>query len=150
MENTIGSNNNNNNKNEINNNVITDNDTAKKVELKRLIKRILIIAPVNTLENWQNEYNKWIPQDLDKVVTITVISSNTDVVGNLIINDRLIKMKRWYDDGGILIIGYELFSKMTLRNKSTDAFNLEENLYFEYLADPGNLILSIIFNHFFF
>jgi SNF2 family DNA or RNA helicase len=136
MENNRSNSNNNINNNIDNNNEINNYNIKDKVEFpKRLIKRILIIAPVNTLENWQNEYNKWIPSELIGVVNVSIISSNNDVVGN-VRSDRLFKIKKWYNDGGILIIGYELFSKMTLGNKF-DVAILEDNAYTEYLTNPG-------------
>lgn len=67
-----------------------------------LIRRALIIAPVNTIFNWNEEFIKWTPPALLSRIRVTVVHSEEGF------DRRVQKLKVWYDMGGVCIIGYEL------------------------------------------
>lgn len=75
--------------------------------LKQLFHKILVLAPVNTLKNWQDEYIRWTPSELRSHTNVRLLSSGTSGV------DRMKLLRSWNNEGGVLILGYELFRIMT-------------------------------------
>ena len=64
------------------------------------IKHVLVLAPVNTLKNWEEEFYKWLNDDLEDDVEVHEVSGEKDNWGR---TDRL---KYWRKNGGALIMGY--------------------------------------------
>ncbi len=64
-------------------------------------RHILIIVPINTLQNWVNEFKHWLPAEPFKVHLLSdglkTITARANVINN------------WNENGGVLMIGYELF-----------------------------------------
>lgn len=72
---------------------------------RKCVQCILVLAPVNTLENWKNEYRKWTPDSLKPLIKDKVYNiASSDKV-----NDRYYKVHKWYTSGGVLIMGHEMF-----------------------------------------
>eukprot|EP01135_Chromosphaera_perkinsii_P002356 Nk52_evm10s222 gene=Nk52_evmTU10s222 len=67
-------------------------------------KTVLICAPVNTLVNWESEFEKWLSDDAPRVFSIT------DKVSGM--RERTQLVDQWLQGGGVLIIGYEMFGKV--------------------------------------
>lgn len=71
-------------------------------------KQILCVVPVNTLHNWENEFNKWLP------------TLNSQLY---VFNDKLKMDQRsslilcWKEKNGILIIGYEQYRCLSNNEK---------------------------------
>ena len=65
----------------------------------------LICAPVNTLLNWEAEFKKWLKKDCMRLFCIT------DKVK--LFKERASIVKKWLKKGGVMIIGYEMFSKLS-------------------------------------
>jgi len=68
-------------------------------------RRVVILVPVNTLENWVDEFKKWAPPP--------------DNVALWPINDQIKSWKarhatimKWRKEGGVLLMGYEMFRMM--------------------------------------
>ena len=76
------------------------------VPVKPLFHKILILAPVNTLKNWEDEYRNWTPEELQGHTNVKLISAVTPTV------NRLKILRTWHADGGVLIMGYEMFRLM--------------------------------------
>jgi transcriptional regulator ATRX len=76
---------------------LADKNSGK--DAKRLIHRILVVVPANTLVNWQNEFIKWINQLQMPKIRINVLN---DVTGTAAYRDSIIKDK-WFNRGGILL-----------------------------------------------
>lgn len=93
---------------------------------RKLIHCILIVAPVNTLQNWLKEYKRWVPADLHSQLRIRSLIDFSA-------NSRLNVIRKWHENGGILIIGYEMFRTLT-----TSATNHLADFQ-KYLQDPGEL-----------
>ncbi|KAI4871614.1 hypothetical protein NFI96_013391, partial [Prochilodus magdalenae] len=83
---------------------------------------VLAIVPVNTLQNWLAEFNMWlppseaVPQDTDPAY----IMPRTFKVH--ILNDehkttstRAKVVEDWYRDGGVLLMGYEMYRLLSLK-----------------------------------
>jgi transcriptional regulator ATRX len=69
-----------------------------------LIYQVLIICPVNVLENWEVEFNKWAPRDC----SIHCYKIET----NMKKDSRLVVLKAWQRRGGICILGKEMFCSL--------------------------------------
>jgi SNF2 family DNA or RNA helicase len=76
-------------------------------ESPRLINRVLVIAPVNVLVNWQNELAKWVDDRAVPKVRTYVLN---DMTGNASSRDKEIK-KTWVSKGGILFASGETLRK---------------------------------------
>lgn len=81
-------------------------DGAK--QSKRLFHTVLVVAPKNTLQNWMNEFDKWTPPDLRKIVRVTNLDSSVTAV-----SERVKKLQHWQEFGGVMIISYDMFRAMT-------------------------------------
>ena len=87
---------------------------------QRIVKRILLLAPVNTLANWKAEFKKWIAKN--KLPTFPLYDFNSVTVSG-----RSSFIENWYSNGGVLYCSYVTFARM---------FNTE-NIYKTYLQSPG-------------
>ncbi|XP_049291487.1 uncharacterized protein LOC125768198 [Anopheles funestus] len=101
-------------------------------------KTILIIMPINTLQNWLNEFNTWLPEDVEN----SSLRNHGDVRARNfrihILNDSHKTLKarskvvlEWAKNGGVLLIGYEMYrllsqKKMTKKKKKKKGAILEE------------------------
>ncbi|KAL6738367.1 hypothetical protein Aduo_011922 [Ancylostoma duodenale] len=72
-------------------------------------KKILIIVPVNTIQNWYNEFEKWMPRYTDT----GEVARHFDVflLGDSVktFDQRVNMIEDWSRRGGVLLIGYEMF-----------------------------------------
>ncbi len=87
------------------------------------------------MDNWLAEWNKWIPQDIrDNTKHAFCLDSK------LTAPDRLDVLQQWHRDGGIAIMGYEVFrSHLQARNGNDPSPMSTLNLDFakRYLLNPG-------------
>ena len=92
------------------------------------VNRVMVICPVNTVKNWQDEYEKWLTGDLE--LDVYEMSREKDNWG------RADRINQWFREGGVLIIGYEMFRNLVneknkkFKKKQTEIFN-------RCLLDPG-------------
>ena len=86
------------------------------IPIKKLFHKILILAPVNTVQNWFDEYNRWTPAELKSYTKVRLLTSAIKIV------DRMRVLRAWSTEGGILILGYELFR--TLTGNSDDSVSI--------------------------
>ena len=64
-------------------------------------RTVLVIVPTNTILNWVNEFEVWIPES--ERLNVVEISQEKDE------KQRSKTMSKWYQTGGVLIIGYQMF-----------------------------------------
>ncbi|XP_067934570.1 helicase ARIP4-like isoform X2 [Watersipora subatra] len=85
-------------------------------------RRVLIIVPINTLQNWINEFDMWLPDvdNLPQGISKEEITPRTFKL--LIINDthktvgsRAKVIGSWTREGGVLLMGYEMFRLLASR-----------------------------------
>ena len=78
--------------------------------------RTLILSPPGLVENWWDEFHKWIPQkdddpnQLDLAATGQILKADSTVA----MSERLRTINEWYTDGGVLLMGYATFRKKCL------------------------------------
>lgn len=120
--------------------------------LKRIINTVLIIAPVSTLQNWRLEYDKWVkeigkcsdlrwaPSKLKSILNVRVLEAQGAEEQPKkkadLINRRINMLASWQREGGVLVIGYELFGGLVAlesEKPQSDAVRLARS----YLLDPG-------------
>ncbi|XP_065212538.1 uncharacterized protein LOC135840116 [Planococcus citri] len=104
-------------------------------------KSVLCIMPINTLQNWVAEFNMWLPTDpessplkeqgeiLTRQFPIFVLNDNQKTL-----SARAKVIQNWNEEGGVLLIGYELYRQLSLkkppksRNRSKRKTEAEEDL----------------------
>ncbi|KAH8291318.1 hypothetical protein KR054_010563 [Drosophila jambulina] len=114
-------------------------------------RTVLCVMPINTLQNWLSEFNMWIPR---YSADGNVRARNFDIY---VLNDqqktltaRAKVILNWVHEGGVLLIGYELFRLLALKLVKTrkrkgsvirpdgmDSSSDLMNLVFEALVKPG-------------
>ncbi|KAH8261185.1 hypothetical protein KR044_004748, partial [Drosophila immigrans] len=114
-------------------------------------KTVLCVMPINTLQNWLSEFNMWIPRHSEDH---NIRPRNFDI---FVLNDqqknltaRAKVILNWVHNGGVLLIGYELFRLLALKlvttrkkkgkNANHDAHDTSKdlmNMAFEALVKPG-------------
>ena len=94
-------------------------------------KRVLCIVPINTIQNWMSEFNNWLPEDGQQKLDNDTIINYKRPFKVYLINDlaKTIKQRTdiildWKANGGVLLIGYEMFRtlvclKQNLNQKKT-------------------------------
>ncbi|CAJ0940778.1 unnamed protein product [Ranitomeya imitator] len=92
----------------------------------------LVVCPLNTVLNWTNEFEKW--QDGlndDEALEVCELATIKRP------QERGYMLQRWHDNGGVLIIGYEMYRNLT-QGRNVKSKKLKE-LYQKTLVDPGNI-----------
>ncbi|XP_071500793.1 uncharacterized protein [Diadema antillarum] len=111
--------------------VITYLHTVMNCE-KLGIKTCLVVAPLNTVLNWQDEFQKWLGEmdDCMEVYEMSTVKNNWA---------RADLLNRWFNDGGVMIMGYSMYRNLSLlthvRNKKQKA------TFRKTLVEPGPQIV---------
>lgn len=72
--------------------------------------RTLILCPPTLIDNWEDEFLRWAPHPIqDNLGHLRKANSSNQ-------NERRNEITSWYDDGGVLLIGYETFRNLVLRH----------------------------------
>lgn len=87
-------------------------------------KTVLVIMPINTLQNWLHEFNMWLPlpEDVDK----SPLKKDGEVrprhFNIFVLNDsqktltaRAKTVLDWSSQGGVLMMGYEMYRLLSLK-----------------------------------
>ncbi|XP_052089587.1 transcriptional regulator ATRX-like isoform X3 [Mytilus californianus] len=88
----------------------------------------LIVCPLNTVLNWQHEVKMWLEKN--------EVQLEVHELASVKVNESRAKMlEEWHEDGGIMIIGYEMFRNLSqgsnCKNKRIKAS------FRKTLVDPG-------------
>lgn len=102
-------------------------------------KTILIIMPINTLQNWMSEFNMWLPESDENCPLKIHGEVRTRNFKLHVLNDSHKTLKarakvvlEWASGGGVLLIGYEMYRLLSLKKmtkkkkKKTDNIDDEE------------------------
>ncbi|ORZ15099.1 SNF2 family N-terminal domain-domain-containing protein [Absidia repens] len=93
--------------------------------------KVLIIAPLITLANWLNEFDKWLPPDI--ISNISHIFNSAELAG--VQEDRRVQyIRKWYNDGGIMLMSYDQFRSLLTSVRQAD--------YEDMLLKPSLVILD--------
>lgn len=86
------------------------------------VDRVLVVCPLSTVLNWVNEFNVWLPKDTDVEVYELASVKGKDK------DYRVYTLKSWFEGGGVLIIGYDMYRNLTnetnkrIKGKARDVF----------------------------
>lgn len=94
------------------------------------IKHTLILAPVNTLKNWEDEFYKWLDKDLEDDIEVYEISGEKDNWG------RCDRLDYWRRKGGAMILGYDMYRNLT-NDKAKKFKKKQKEVFLKTLVDPG-------------
>ena len=72
------------------------------------MNRVLVVCPLSTVLNWDNEFRIWLPGDLALDVY--------ELTGAKTVESRCYTLSHWFENGGVLIIGYEMYRTLTNEN----------------------------------
>ncbi|CDQ58794.1 unnamed protein product [Oncorhynchus mykiss] len=90
----------------------------------------LVVCPLNTILNWVNEFDKWqVNMGADKVKVVTELATLKRP------QERYIALQKWQKDGGVMIMGYEMYRNLTLGLKVTH--RQFKKTFNSTLVDPG-------------
>lgn len=110
--------------------VITLVHTLLKNSEKTGVTRVLVVCPLSTVLNWVNEFNIWL-KDVEGREDIYVYEINK-LKQNV---DRANKLMEWHNDGGIMILSYDMFRNLT-NDGNRFRKKIKESLQTS-LIDPG-------------
>jgi transcriptional regulator ATRX len=75
------------------------------------LRRMLVLGPVNTLQNWKAELSRWIPEDgrLPGNRRMAVYILDEAGRSNQL---RCNALQKWFKDGGVMCLGYEMYRNL--------------------------------------
>lgn len=99
--------------------------------IKDSIRCVLIIVPLNVIQNWANEFEKW----FDECGITKEIEVYKDFYNDKTSDARKATLKRWKQSGGILLCTNSLFNNCLKKSKNTKQSCISKIK--EYLLNPG-------------
>jgi transcriptional regulator ATRX len=97
--------------------------------------KFLVLAPVNVIRNWEDEFDKWMP-DSDSGLAPPLF---TMLEAGALHADRADYLDEWNENGGIMLMGYEQFRNLST-GKGLRKGKKHEDIARRYrasLLDPG-------------
>ncbi|KAI5300305.1 tRNA-splicing endonuclease subunit sen54, partial [Ascosphaera pollenicola] len=76
--------------------------------------RSLVLCPSSLIENWFEECLMWIPHDAE---TQRLVGQVRKITSLLTPFERISTIQRWYSDGGILLLSYDIFRELVINKK---------------------------------
>ncbi|KAL1487977.1 hypothetical protein ABEB36_015357 [Hypothenemus hampei] len=104
---------------------------------KTKVEKVMVVCPVNTVLNWKNEFRKWMPNN-DDFEVYELVTCKTSSINH----ERNYVIKNWYESGGVLIIGYNMFRTLSLVDPGPDLVICDEG----HLLKNEKTNLSIAMN----
>ncbi|KAB7507550.1 Transcriptional regulator ATRX-like protein [Armadillidium nasatum] len=101
--------------------------TNKHINQK--ISRVMVCCPVNTVYNWKAEFKQWLRGKLDTFEVVELVSAK-DLWG------RAYRLEDWYNEGGVCIVGYEMFRNLS-NDKNKRCKGALRDKFQKYLVNPG-------------
>ncbi|CAO3567564.1 unnamed protein product [Mortierella alpina] len=105
----------------------------KDIPKKLQAGRVLLLMPPTVLQNWIDEFRKWIPSEERHVIHVHKLPQK-----NSTFSARTAVLEEWYSGGGVLLMGYNMFRELnspTKRSVPPPASVLER--YRQLLLSPG-------------
>ncbi|UJR22850.1 hypothetical protein I4U23_025879 [Adineta vaga] len=105
-------------------------------------KSVLIVVPINTIQNWSNEFNRWCPVDnpnleYKRLFQLYILNETSKKA-----TQRAKIVQNWSQSGGVLILGYEMFRLMIMKkNSQTNASTRNSNANKLILQGPTTPVI---------
>lgn len=94
----------------------------------------MVVCPLNTVLNWVAEFRKWLPKNHNVDVY--------DLIAYKKMYERSYKVTEWMNDGGVLIIGYDMFRNLTNNSNKRINKNIRKSFH-QALVEPGLYLHSL-------
>jgi len=94
----------------------------------------MVVCPLSTVFNWENEFKIWLPGESFVTLNVCELASSRNNT------TREVKVTKWLQSGGVLIIGYEMFRILT---KKKEKRSKEDELFWRALVNPGPDLLVV-------
>ncbi|KAM6907548.1 LOW QUALITY PROTEIN: transcriptional regulator ATRX-like [Xenentodon cancila] len=88
----------------------------------------LVVCPLNTILNWVSEFKKWQTDMGEDKVEVTELATMKQPL------ERLEALQRWQRNGGVMIMGYDMYRIQSLGHKINKEWKEELK---RLLVDPG-------------
>lgn len=78
------------------------------------MSKTLILSPPGLVENWSDEFDRWLPVKPDSDKKELDLENIGDIIradGTIPPMERHRNITRWYNNGGVLLMGYQTFRK---------------------------------------
>lgn len=101
------------------------------------VSKTLILCPPSLVDNWIDELLTWVPGN--------ILGSFRKVDSGMRSADRLERISKWFDEGGILVIGYSLFRTIagSISRKSKDLLDPETSqTAAKQLLEGANIVVA--------
>lgn len=108
--------------------VVTLTHTLLMNSNKTGVERVMIVCPLNTVLNWVDEFKKWLPKSSNFEV-FEIVSHKQNSGRQFIVNE-------WFNEGGALIIGYDMFRNLANENNKRLSKKMRADFQ-RALVDPG-------------
>lgn len=122
----------------------TDESIYSQIPDKLRVSKTLVLCPPGLIDNWVDEMLTWSPLDeMDNNILgeVQIIKS----VG-MPAKNRLSIVANWYHEGGVLIVGYQMFSKLIHNKKNkkgVSPYSEEEHEELKkHLLEGPNIIVA--------
>ncbi|KAJ1651415.1 hypothetical protein IWQ61_008017 [Dispira simplex] len=104
-------------------------------------RRILVLCPPTLKQNWLNEIHQWIPS-----AELTRVIGKLFTIDNALrsVEQKLDYLQNWYDQGGILLAGYQSFRDLTTGGSAlskTPHTSEDVTQFQKLLLDPGPAVV---------
>jgi SNF2 family DNA or RNA helicase len=115
--------------------VLTQPSMVSKESNQGLLRHVLLVVPVNTLANWEQEFEKW-TGDLVPSITVHNLSSSD-------LNARGSVISRWRRRGGVLLVSDRMYSLLSSGKSNKDKKNYKDELQPDVLVlDEAHTMLK--------
>jgi SNF2 family DNA or RNA helicase len=118
-----------------------DPKISSQIPLSLQVSRTLVLCPPGLINNWMDELLTWIPDDMLETLNPRKVDASIRLRG------RLETIEDWYLDGGVLVVGYEMFRALieNKKAKGRDAATLTEEQHEQvekHLLEGPNIIVA--------
>ncbi|KAG0423324.1 hypothetical protein HPB47_000893 [Ixodes persulcatus] len=83
-------------------------------------KKVLCITPINTIQNWLAEFDKWVPAPEVAPASVRPRSYHVYLLNDMYRSTpaRADLILDWHNKGGVLLMGYEMYRMLALKKVS--------------------------------
>ena len=121
--------------------VSTDPKISGQIPGGLKVSRTLVLSPPGLINNWMDELLTWIPDDMLGTLNPTKVDASIKIP------QRLDRIEDWYLDGGVLVMGYEMFRALienkTVKGREASLLTEEEHVQIQkHLLEGPNIVIA--------